>query len=332
MKPGPIADPITAKRLSHLLALLLLLPGFSTRAHPGSGIAVDERGRVFFASGPMIVMIETNGVASTVVHDQTHEKFYQLHHIQRLPDGGLVTASDLGNAVWRFTSEGRLERSYPPPNEDRPLSIGLGGDPFAIDGAGNLYAINARQDRFSQVLRISPEGQIRVLAGGDRGFADGVGERARFGELHSGSMLATAEGVLLLTDDDRRVRRIASDGTVTTLAGGKERGYRDGPGRNALFDGASGLALDARGHVLVVERAGRIREISKEGVVTTLAGTTHGGSTDGPVATATFDEPTGIAVAANGDLFVLEPHGPRVRRISGGHVVTMVRGLPGSGP
>lgn len=316
--------------LHRFIVTVALAAGVGTAAwsHPGSGIAVDDQGRVFFTTGPLIVMIETNGVARTIVHDQKNEKFYQLHHIQRTPDGGLATASDMGNAIWRFTPEGKMDRFHPPPEEDGPLNIGLGGDPFAIDRAGNLYAVNSRQDRFTQILRINAEGQIRVLAGGDWGFGDGVGEQAKFGDLHGGSLLATTEGALLLTDDYRRVRRIAPEGTVTTLAGGGERGYRDGPGAEARFDGASGLATDAQGNVLVVESAGRIRLITKEGMVTTLAGTNKGGSADGPVATASFDEPTGIAVAPNGDLFVLEPHGPRVRKISGGHVVTIVRGIP----
>ncbi len=109
-------------------------------AHPSSGIAVDEQGRVFFAAGPMIVMIETNGVARTIVHDQKHERFYQLHHIQRAPDGGLLTASDMGNAIWRFTPKGELSRFYPPPNQDRPLSVGSGGDP-----GGSAVAVGDRE-------------------------------------------------------------------------------------------------------------------------------------------------------------------------------------------
>lgn len=112
-------------------------------AHPGSGIAVDAEGRVFFAAGPMIVMIETNGVARTIVHDVKNEKFYQLHHIQRAPDGGLLTASDMGDAIWRFTPEGTLTRFYPSANDGRPLSVGLGGDPFAVDRAGNIYAVKS---------------------------------------------------------------------------------------------------------------------------------------------------------------------------------------------
>jgi hypothetical protein len=297
-------------------------------AHPGSGILVDDRGRVFFTVGPMIVMIETNGVARTIVHDLKHEKFYQLHHIQRAPDGGLLTASDMGNAIWRFTAEGKLTRFYPPPNEDRALSVGSGGDPFAVDGAGNVYAVSSKQNQFTQILKIAPEGRISVLAGGDWGFDDGEGTKAKFSDLHSGSMLVAPDGALLMTDDYLRVRRVAPDGTVTTLAGGSQKGQVDGCGTEARFDGACGLAIDPQGNVRVVEQSGRVRKISPDGVVTTVAGSGQKGSKDGPLLEATFDEPTGIALAPNGDWFVLEPHRPRIRKISNGRVTTIHQGLP----
>lgn len=316
--------------LHRLIITLALAAGTGVTAwsHPGSGIAVDAQGRVFFTTGPMIVMLETNGVARTIVHDQKNEKFYQLHHIQRAPDGGLVTASDMGNAVWRFTPEGKLSRFYPPENDLRALAVGVGGDPFAVDRAGNMYAVNSGYLHFTQILKISPAGLLTVLAGGDSGFADGQGTTAKFGDLHGGSLLVAADGALLLTDSYSRVRRVETDGTVTTLAGGEETGYRDGPGPDARFDGAAGLAIDAHGNVLVVESAGRIRQISTNGIVATLAGSAKGGSKDGPLLEATFDEPTGITVSPNGDWFVLETNGPRVRKITNGRVVTVHNGLP----
>ncbi len=297
-------------------------------AHPGSGIAVDAQGRVFFTVGPMIVMIETNGVARTIVHDQKHEKFYQLHHIQRTSDGGLLTASDLGNAIWRFTPEGKLTRFYPPPNEDRALRVGSGGDPFAVDSVGNVYAVNSKQNQFTQILKLTPEGRISVLAGGDWGFDDGKGIQAKFSDLHGGSMFVAPDGALLLTEDYSRVRRVGPDGTVTTLAGGSQKGQVDGRGTEARFDGANGLAIDQQGNVLVVEQSGRIHEIAPDGRVTTLAGSGRKGSSDGSLLEARFDEPTGITVAPNGDWFVLEPHRPRVRKISNGRVTTIHEGLP----
>jgi hypothetical protein len=311
-----------------IFAIILLHAVARLMAHPGSGIAVDAQERVFFTAGPKIVMIETNGVARTIVHDAKHEKFYQLHHIQRAPDGGLLTASDMGHAVWRFSPEGALSRFYPPPNQDRSLSVGAGGDPFAVDRAGVVYAVNSRQDRFTQILQITPEGRISVLAGGDWGFADGKGAATKFGNLHGGSMLIAPDGALLITDDSARVRRVAPDGTVSTLAGGREQGHVEGRGPDARFDGLAGLALALHGNVLAVERAGRVRRISPDGMVTTLAGSGQRGSADGPLLEATFDEPTGIAAARNGDLFVLEPQVPRVRRISNGRVTTVHRGLP----
>jgi hypothetical protein len=327
---GPILARRDRNRPLKAAAVLsiALLFGFSANAHPGSGIAVDPQGRVFFAAGPMIVMIETNGVVRTIVHDAKNEKFYQLHHIQRAPDGGWLTASDLGDVIWRFTPEGKLSRFYPPDNDDRPLQVGSGGDPFAVDRDGNVYAVNSRQHRFTQILKVSAEGRVRVLAGGDWGFADGQGDGAKFGDLHGGSMITTADGALLLTDDYVRVRRVDANGIVTTLAGGATKGFADGAGTEARFHGATGLAVDAQSNVFVVESSGRIRRINPAGVVTTLAGSSNAGSRDGPLLEATFAEPTGIAIGPTGDIYVLEPGPHRIRKISQGRVTTIHQGLP----
>ena len=70
-----------------------------------------------------------------------------------------------------------------------------------------------------------------------------------------------------------RVRKIAPDGQVTALAGTGEPGYRDGPALNAQFDVPIGVAVDENGNVYVVDSgAHRIRRISPEGVVSTVAG------------------------------------------------------------
>jgi len=315
-------------KVAAVFSIAALPFGFSAKAHPGSGIAVDPQGRVFFAVGPMIVMIETNGVARAIVHDTKNEKFYQLHHLQRAPDSGWLTASDMGDVIWRFTTEGKLSRFYPPENDERPLRVGSGGDPFAVDREGNVYAVNSRPQRFTQILKVSTQGRVRVLAGGDWGFADGQGDGAKFGDLHGGSMITRPDGALLLTDDGARARRVDANGTVTTLAGGATKGFADGPGTEARFNGATGLALDAQGNVLVVESSGRIRRINPFGVVTTLAGSGKAGSRDGPLLEATFAEPTGIAIGPTGDIYVLEPAPHRIRRISQGRVTTIHQGLP----
>ena len=302
-----------------IAAVCLVSLSLSLIAHPGAGIVVDDEGRIFFTAGPMVVMIETNGAARTIVHDKKNERFYQLHHIQRTP-GGWVTASDRGDALWQFTSEGKLTRFYPPPNDYRSLRVGLGGDPFALDREGNVYAVNSAQNRFTQILKVTPQGRLFTLAGGSWGYADGKGAEARFANLHSSSMLVLSNGDLLVTDDGKHVRSVAPDGTVSTLATG--------------FHGARGLAVDAQDSILVAEygetgrAGGRIRRIAPDGTMTTFAGFERRRPVDGPLLEASFAGPSGVAVAPNGDVFVLEPDGPRVRKISNGQVTTVLKGLP----
>ncbi len=312
-----------------ILCLVHLSVLFDLSAHPGSGIAVDAQGRVFVAVGPMIVLVETNGVAKRIVHDTTNEKFYQLHHLRSAPDGGLLTASDMGNGIWRFDAAGTLTRFFPPENDDRALHVGMGGDPFEVDRSGHVYSVNSLQDRFTQILKTSPDGEIRVLAGVAWGFADGPAGLARFGDLHSGSFLLAPDGALLVSDSGLRVRQVAPDGQVSTLAGGAESRHVDGPRATARFVAARGLAFDAKGHLLVADAGGeRIRRIAPDGTVSTFAGSGASGGADGPLTEASFVSPTGLALSPQGEVFVWEPEPSRVRKIADGRVSTVLRELP----
>jgi len=319
-----------------LLSLVgvLLSAEMALHAHPGSGLAVDAQGRVFVAVGPFVVMIDTNGQARTIVSDPKNEKFYQLHHIRRAPDDGLITASDMGDAIWRFTADGRLSRFYPWTNQDGALRVGSGGDPFEVDGEGNVYAINSGQFRFTLILKISPHGRITFVAGGDWGHADGLGAKAKFADVHGGSLVAGPDGELYLTDDRRYVRKITREGQVSTLAGGAATGFVDGSGVQARFNEPMGLALSSAGDLLVADSANhRIRRITPQGLVSTLAGSGERGATDGPAGVASFTEPTGVALGPGGEVYVLEIGRERVRKISNdGQVVTVGRVTPNPTP
>lgn len=211
-----------------------------------------------------------------------------------------------------------MTRFYPGASAGKSISVGSGGDPFAVDRAGNIYAVKSEQRRSTQILKIARDGEVSILAGGRWGFADGKGTNAMFGELHSGCMIVAPDGALLLSDNGSRVRRVAPDGNVTTLAGG--------PNQTQLEP--AGLVLDAEGNILVADHGGLLRKILPNGQVVTWAGSRNGASKDGPLLEATFDRPTGIAVAPNGDVFVLEPNTPRIRKISSGQVTTIHKGLP----
>jgi hypothetical protein len=85
------------------------------------------------------------------------------------------------------------------------------------------------------------------------------------------------------------------------------------------------LALAGNRDLVVAEQAGYIRRITPGGEVTTIAGNGKPGGRDGPALEATFDEPTGIAIGPTGDVYILEPGIPRIRRIRDGQVSTLFR-------
>ncbi|NIP85045.1 MAG: ABC transporter substrate-binding protein, partial [Planctomycetales bacterium] len=104
---------------------------------------------------------------------------------------------------------------------------------------------------------------------------------------------------------NRRIRVIRPDGTVSTLAGDGEAGYRDGPAAQAQFDRPMDVAMDAAGVVYVADAGNnRVRAISPDGVVSTLAGNGERGYQDGPPDQAQFNGPEYLAVDVDGDIYV----------------------------
>jgi len=182
-------------------------------------------------------------------------------------------------------------------------------------------------DRLNHVIRkITPDGMVSTFAGtGLPGTTDGVRTQATF-ELPNRITIDRA-GNLYVTEGrflDRgertygfRVWKITPAGSVTTIAGTGEPGYRDGPARTAAFDVVIGVAVDDAGKVYVAETGGHcIRHIRPDGLVSTVAGSGSPGYTDGPATEARFWYPTDIAVGPDGRLYLADWKNHRVRVMS----------------
>jgi sugar lactone lactonase YvrE len=116
---------------------------------------------------------------------------------------------------------------------------------------------------------------VTTLAGsGNAGFADGKGAAASFNFAGVRCQLSVDDNLNVYVPDggNQRVRKIAPDGTVTTLAGTGENGYADGNASGAKFNNPCGTTIDAGGNIYVTERNGRrIRKITPDGKVSTYA-------------------------------------------------------------
>jgi len=174
--------------------------------------------------------------------------------------------------------------------------------------------------------------QVEWIAGdGVRGLRNGPARQARFDDPYG--LVRSGDGTLYLSDagDNNRIRLVAPDGRVATVAGSSE-GFADGIGLAAAFDTPSGLALDGDGNLYVADTGNHaIRKISKRGEVTTLAGDGTPGYRDGAGRQAQFDGPMGVAVSRRGRVFVADTYNDRIRVIEpDGTVGTLAgNGKPG---
>ncbi|MEH3086034.1 MAG: NHL repeat-containing protein [Xylophilus ampelinus] len=199
---------------------------------------------------------------------------------------------------------------------------------IVADRSGNVFIAEPETDR---IRKVAPDGTVSTFAGGARGFADGNGTSAQFNFPVGIAMDST--GNLIVADyGNHRIRKITPDGTVTTVAGTGILGYIDGSAAAAQFRFPAGVALERNGNIVVADYDNsRIRRISTAGLVTTIAGTGASNSLDGPVATAEFRTPTGIAVDSSGNIFVSDRFGHRIRKIGTDGMVTTVAGNSSAG-
>ncbi len=175
-------------------------------------------------------------------------------------------------------------------------------------------------------------GLVCPLAGDTQpGLIDGTGRQARF-DRPSG-LLSLPSGELLVADSgNHAIRQVAADGTTTTLAGNGESGWQDGNGAQARFRKPSALAMAADGRVLVADQDNhRIRLLSVDGQVTTLAGSGFTGSSDGPALEARFAFPAGVITDADEAVLVADTGNHCLRRIAAGQVEVFAGrcGFPG---
>ena len=200
---------------------------------------------------------------------------------------------------------------------------------IAVDRLGNVYVADWGNHC---VRRITPERVVVTEAGsGSQGLSDGWGDEAQFSGPNS--VAAGADGSLYVADTDNHcIRMISVTQAVTTLAGSGEQGFADGVGKQARFDSPIGVAVDQAGNVYVSDWGNHcIRKITSRGVVSTLAGTDKEGLADGQGRSARFDDPAGVAVDSQGNLFVSDCDNHRVCRITPDGVVTTIAGPPVAG-
>lgn len=154
---------------------------------------------------------------------------------------------------------------------------------------------------------------------------DGTLAEARF--YAPTGVVSDGKGTLYIADEGAHtIRKITASG-VTTFAGTGVAGYKDGAGDQAQFRNPWDLVLDAQGNLYVADSGNhRIRKITPDGTVSTLAGNGKNAFANGPALEASFFSPTGLDRDAEGNFYVADQTNNLIRKISASGEVSTLAG------
>jgi hypothetical protein len=285
---------------------------------------------------PYGIAVDTSG--NVIVADDGNNQIKMV-----TPAGVVTTVAGSGAPGFMNGSAATAEFLDPPSVAVDPMDNILVGDAFnykvrAISTAGMVSTFagttSGHMDGSSTTAQFYSPAFLTVDAAGNVFVCDAYYVREISGsmvstlfngttystQLNSFTGVAATPGdtLILIDNNGWNVYQLTPAGAFTVLAGSGAPAYLDGPAAKAAFGLATAVALDARGNIYVADETNqRIRLITPDGIVSTIAGSGTIGSNNGVGTAAQFNYPHGVAVdKKSGNIYVLEPMSNRIRMIT----------------
>jgi sugar lactone lactonase YvrE len=322
--------------------------GLAAKFNQPQGVVVDSLGNVYVADtgNHTIRKITAGGVVTTLAGSAGNPgsvnatgnsaSFYQPEGIAVNASGTLIFVADTWNHLIRQVTSGgvvtTLAGSAGNPGSGNGTGAGASfyqPQGIAVDGAGIVYVGDTGN---ATIRMIEPSGLVTTLAGspGVYGSANGTGAAAQFYQP-MGVAVDGSGNVYVADSFNNTIRKVASGGVVTTLAGASGvYGSADGTGTSARFYAPQAVARIGTTIYVADTGNGTIRQVSASGTTTTVAGFASNGSADGPGGDAQFYWPQGAAVDASGNTYVGDTFNHTIRKITSAGTVTTLAGLAGN--
>ena len=275
-------------------------PAVNAALYNPQGVTVDRFGNVYIAetSQNLVRKVATNGIISTVAGtgflDFRNSGGYS-------GDGGAATNAELFS----------------------PQCV-------TIDTLGNLLFTDQANNR---VRKVDTNGMITTVAGNGTGGFSGDGGAATNAEINAATGVAvdTAGNLYIADSGNEVIRKVDTNGVITTVAGNRTAGYsgEGGTATNASLNNPMGVVVDAAGAIYIADAANnRIRRVGVNGMITTAAGNgTNGYSGDGSFATnAELGNASSVTLDAAGNLFVADTLNERIRKVDSNGIISTVAG------
>jgi sugar lactone lactonase YvrE len=253
-------------------------------------------------------------------------------------NAGNLYITDYGNRRVRAISPGGIIGTVAGNGQTDPYSLpqGSSGDggpaihatfnlvgEAVFDPSGNLYVSEG-----NRIRKIALDGTISTFAGtGQSGYSGEGGPASQAMIANPGPLAVDAHGSLYVISGDKRIRKIAPDGTIHLVAGtgtgtGTDRAQGDGGlAVNATLNEPGAVAIDAQGNIYIADTSNaRLRKIDINGVITTIAGPGQPG----------VDYFNAVALDSQGNIFLAWTHALLYPRVSTNAIVgTVNRVNPG---
>jgi len=223
-------------------------------------------------------------------------------------DNTLYVADTGNNRIRKISTNGIVSTVGYCQNEHELLLFYPFG--VAVSRDGTLYVADSGNN---QIRKISTNGIVSTIAGSMQGFKDGNANDSEFN--YPCGIAISCNGTLYVADShNNRIRKISSNGIVSTITG-STMGFKDGNTNSALFNYPKGIAISNDNTLYVADTYNhRIRKISTNGIVSTIAGSTEG-FMDGNARNSLFNLPYEIAISSDGTLYVSDTYNHRIRKI-----------------
>ncbi len=278
-------------------------PAINARCEPTSAVGDGGPARDARLFNPSDVILHPSG--SLIVADQQNNRIRQIS-----PSGVITTIA--GNGQHNLYAPGIPATASP---MDWPSSL-------AVDASGAIYFAELHGNR---VAKIGSDGRLATVAGTAFPGSAGDGSQATAAQLRKPAGIAVdrAGNVYIADTGNHRVRKVGSDGVITTVAGTGQAGYSGDGGLadSAMLNTPMDVKVDSRGQIYIADSGNhRVRRIDASGTITTVAGTGEPGrGSDFAAAMASsLNSPCAIAVDSKDNLYVVDWQNYLVRKITFG--------------
>ncbi len=254
-------------------------------------------------------------------------KLYGPSHAIVLPNGAILICDEKNNRIRQVAPNGTITtvigsnlHSFFAPNIPATLSPLDWPSSIAADSEGRIYFAELHSNR---IARMNADGRLQAIAGTGLPGNGADGPDATRSSLSIPSHLTfDRAGNLLVTEQgSHRVRRIAPNGAISTVAGTGTPGFSGDGGRAtaAQLSQPNATAVDAAGNIYIADMGNhRVRRVAPDGTITTIAGNGQiGRGAEGiPATQSPLNYPSSVAVDNNGDVIIADWQNYLIRKVS----------------